>query len=186
MGMFDYAMMLAAIIIGLALTHLMQGIAGLISGKVKVWWVHLLWVAFMLLTSVSWWWSEYLLRDLPALTFSIYVFILTYAFGIYLASALLFPPDLTGKTYEDYFIANRNWFFGLQIGLGFIDLADSVLKGRAHVEALGTEYFVSTGAFIILAIIGIVTPRRGIQAFIALTYFIYQITWLGRLFQRMQ
>jgi multisubunit Na+/H+ antiporter MnhC subunit len=31
MAMFDYAMILASIVIGLALTHLMQGLAGLIQ-----------------------------------------------------------------------------------------------------------------------------------------------------------
>ena len=43
--MFDYVMILASIVIGLALTHLMQGIVTLVTSKVRVWWVHLVWVA---------------------------------------------------------------------------------------------------------------------------------------------
>ncbi len=36
MPMFDYVMVLASIVIGLALTHLMQGVAGLIQQPSKV------------------------------------------------------------------------------------------------------------------------------------------------------
>lgn len=169
--MFDYAMILASIVIGLAVTHLMQGLVGLITTKVKVWWVHLVWVAFMLLESVAWWWWEYSLHQLMAWTFPVYLFVLLYAFGLYAASALLFPRDFEGHvSYEGYFLSFRGWFFGVQIALGVIDMADSALKGRAHLQALGTEYWISSTAFILLAVLGIVTPRRSVQAAIAVGY----------------
>lgn len=186
MAMFDYAMILASIIIGLALTHLMQGLASLITGKAKIWWVHLVWVAFMLLTSVSWWWWEYTLHDLATWTFSIYVFVLLYAFAVYIASALLFPREIEGNSYERYFLEYRGWFFGLQIAISLIDLVDSALKGTEHLKALGLEYWIAAGAYIVMAIVGIATPRKNVQAFIALAYLIYQITWVARLFQTMQ
>src|SRR6185503_4645133 len=186
MAMFDYAMILASIVIGLALTHLMQGLASLITGKAKVWWVHLLWVAYMMLTSVSWWWWEYTLRDLAVWTYAVYVFVLLYAFGIYLASALLFPGDVDGNSYEDCFLAHRQWFFALQLGLQFVDVVDSALKGPAHLKALGVEYFIATVAYVVLALVGIATPRRSVQAFIAVAWLMYQISWVARLFQTMQ
>lgn len=180
--MFDYAMTLASIVIGLAVTHLMQGIVGLITSKVKVWWVHLVWVAFMLVSAVGWWWWEFSLHELATWTFQVYLFVLLYAFAIYVASALLFPRDFQGHTsFEDYFIAHRGWFFGLQIALSLIDMVDSLLKGPAHLKLLGPEYWISTSAFIMLAIAGIVTQRRSVQAIIALVYLIYQLTLLLRL-----
>jgi hypothetical protein len=94
--MFDYGMVLASIVIGLAVTHLMQGLVGLVTTKVKIWWVHLVWVAFMLLQSIAWWWWEYSLHQLSTWTFPIYLFVLLYAFGLYAASALLFPRDFEG------------------------------------------------------------------------------------------
>lgn len=182
MAMFDYAMILASIVIGLALTHLMQGLVGLLTTKMKVWWVHLVWVAFMLLTAVGWWWWEYSLHELATWTFQVYVFVLLYAFGIYVTSALLFPKDFEGHgSYEDYFLSHRRWFFGLQIALSLVDMIDSALKGTAHLKLLGAEYWISTTAFIALAGVGFVTPRRWVQATIAVAYLLYRMTWLPRL-----
>ncbi|MGZ2413084.1 hypothetical protein ACUXST_002526 [Sphingomonas sp. F9_3S_D5_B_2] len=186
MPMFDYVMVLASIVIGLALTHLMQGVAGLIQQprKVRIWWVHLLWVAYMFLASVFWWWSEYLLRDIAVWTFGIYAFVLSYAFIIYLAAALLFPRDLDGySSFENYFLSRRHWFFGVQILWATIDLVDSALKGRTHFNALGTEYWLAQIAFIAMASIGIWTARRWVQAAIATIYLAYQLSWAIRLFQ---
>ena len=47
MSAFDYVMTLAAVVIGLALTHLMQGVGRILEDPrgAKIWWVHLLWVA---------------------------------------------------------------------------------------------------------------------------------------------
>ncbi len=130
MAMFDYAMILASIIIGLALAHLMQGLVSLITTKAKIWWVHLVWVTYMLLFAVEWWWWEFTLHELATWTFAIYVFVLLYAFCLYIASALLFPRDLDGCAgYEEYFITHRRWFLGLQIALQGIDAVDSMMKG---------------------------------------------------------
>lgn len=185
--MFDYVMILASIVIGLALAHLMQGVVSLVTTKVRVWWVHLVWVAFMLLMSVGWWWWEYTLHELVRWTFDIYVFVLLYAFAIYLTSALLFPREFDGHaSYETYFLAHRRWFFGLQIALSLIDLADSALKGPGHMRELGPEYLIASGGYVILAVVGIATPRKSIQASIALVYLLYQISWMARIFQTMQ
>lgn len=45
--MFEYVIVLTGVVIGLALTHLMQGVAKIIEhpGRVRIWWVHLGWVA---------------------------------------------------------------------------------------------------------------------------------------------
>ena len=66
---FDYVMMLAAIVIGLALTHLMQGI-GRIRRKSEARGFGgstCSWVAHMVLISIFWWWFEFQLADGPGL-----------------------------------------------------------------------------------------------------------------------
>ncbi|HYX47798.1 MAG TPA: hypothetical protein VE820_13400 [Sphingomicrobium sp.] len=182
--MFDYVMTLAGVIIGLALTHLMQGIAGLIEEREKIWWVHLVWVAYMCLTSVFWWWFEYMLHGVQQWTFAIYIFVLGYAFVTYMSAAVLFPRQMAAfSSYEDYFIARRGWFFALQI-IGFtIDPIDSALKGRAHLASLGSEYWISIVVSDALALLAIVTPRRSVQAAVALLFLVYNVSWIARLFE---
>ena len=61
MGMFDYVMVLASVIIGLGVTHLLTGVAGIIQHpqRAKIYWVHLLWVAATFLRAIFWWWFEF-------------------------------------------------------------------------------------------------------------------------------
>lgn len=185
--MFDYAMILASVVIGLAVTHLMQGLAGLVQhqNRERIWWVHLVWVASMLLVAVSWWWWEYYLHS-ATWSFEVYLFVLLYAFCIYLACALLFPRETDGfVAYDDYFLDHRAWFFGLQIAINVIDVVDSALKGAAHLKALGTEYWIETALTTIAAIVCIITPNKRIQAFIAVVWLLYLMSWLPRQMLRM-
>ena len=185
MQMFEYVIVLISIVIGLALTHLMQGVASLIQhpGRARIWWVHLLWVAYMFLSTIFWWWWEFSLQSIEKWTFSIYSFVLIYAFCIYLICAMLFPRDLAGyEGYKDYFLSRRRWFFGLLIGWQLIDLFDSWMKGPAHFAYLGTEYLVAQTFFPILAVGCMLTTRTTPQAVVAVLYLAYELSWVFRLF----
>jgi hypothetical protein len=185
--MFDYAMILASVVIGLAVTHLMQGLAGLVQrhNRERIWWVHLVWVAAMLLVAVSWWWWEYYLHS-ETWTFEVYLFVLLYAFCIYLACALLFPRETDSfVAYDEYFMEQRGWFFGLQIALNVIDVIDSALKGTAHLKALGTEYWVAIAMTTLAAIVCIVSANKRVQAIVAVLWLLYLVSWLPRQMLRM-
>ena len=65
MEFFNYVMVLASVIIGLAVTHLLQGVARLIQHpeRQKLYWVHLMWVALMFLNALFLWWWEFQLAS---------------------------------------------------------------------------------------------------------------------------
>ena len=185
--MFDYAMILASVVIGLAVAHLMQGLAGLVQHEKRdrIWWVHLVWVASMLLMAVSWWWWEYYLHTV-AWTFQVYLFVILYAFCIYLTCALLFPRETEGfVSYDVYFLSHRAWFFGLLIALKGIDIVDSALKGTAHLRALGAEYWTASTVTTTAFIVCIITPNRRVQAVVAVAWLLYLCSWLPRQMLRM-
>ena len=188
MQMFEYIIVLISIVIGLALTHLMQGIAGLIQhpDRARIWWVHLLWVGYMFLASIFWWWFEFRLQRIETWTFSLYAFVVFHAFYIYLICALLFPRDLEGyEGYRDYFLSRRKWFFGLLIGWAPVDLIDTAIKNTAETNyfaSLGTEYLVSQVALTLGAVVGLVSRRASVHATIAILFLIYQISWVLRVF----
>ena len=188
MQMFEYIIVLISIVIGLALTHLMQGIAGLIQhpDRSRIWWVHLVWVGYMFLNSIFWWWYEFRLQRIELWTFSLYAFVVFYAFYIYLICALRFPRDLEGYDgYRDYFLSRRKWFFGLLIGWGAVDLIDTAIKNTAETNyfaSLGTEYLISQVALTLAAVVGLVSRRESVHATIAILFLTYQISWVLRLF----
>jgi len=182
---FDYVMMLTAIVIGLALTHLMQGVGKILENPrgTRVWWVHLLWVAHMMLMSVFWWWFEFNLRVVVRWTFQLYAFVLSYAFLIYLVCTLLFPSNLGEHTdFKSYFLSRRRWFFGLLIAILLVDLLDTLNKGTAHFASLGIEYPVSQAAFVILCAVGMVSARERVQAVIVILELGYLVLRVGRFF----
>ncbi len=102
MQMFEYVIVLISIVIGLALTHLMYGIAELIQNprRTRLWWVHLVWIAYMFLSIVSWWWWEFRFQHIRTWSFAIYLFVIFYAFYLYLICAVLFPRSVGG--YDGY------------------------------------------------------------------------------------
>ena len=128
MDMFNYVMVLASVIIGLGITHLLQGVGGIVQHprREKTYWVHLLWVAAIFLRAIFWWWFEFRLSKTAEWTFTLYVFVLAYAVLIYLWCALLFPRDLAGYDgFKDYFYSRRGWFFGLLVVGQVVDVADT-------------------------------------------------------------
>jgi hypothetical protein len=175
-------------VLGLALTHLMQGIAGLIQhpDRERIWWVHLVWVAYMFLNAIFWWWYEFRLQRIEEWTFSLYAFVIFYAFYIFLICALLFPRDLEGYDgYRDYLLSRRRWFFGLLAGWPAVDLIDTAIKNTSesnYFASLGMEYWVSQVALTLGAAVGLVSRRASVHATIAILFLIYQISWVLRMF----
>jgi hypothetical protein len=189
MGMFEYVVVLTGVVIGLALTHLMQGVAKIIEqpDRVRMWWVHLGWIGYMFVNAIFWWWWEFRLRLIPSWTFQLYAFVLVYAFLIYLICAVLVPSDAAAtRSYKDYFIARRRWFFGMLIAWLAIDLVDTLVKGWAHFASLGIEYPIAQAGLALACLVGFVSPRERVQIAVLLLVIVYQASRIVRFFNVVQ
>ncbi len=185
MQMFEYVIVLISIVIGLALTHLMQGVAGVIQhpSRDRIWWVHLVWAAYMFISILFWWWWEFQLQHIQAWTFPIYLFVIFYAFYLFLICAILFPRDLEGfEGYKDYFLARRRWFFGLLLGWSVIDVIDTWIKGPDYFASVGADAFIFNVILALTSIVGITVRRPAVQAVLAVGQLVYVTTGLLRLF----
>lgn len=177
MELFSYVMVLASVIIGLGITHLLQGVARLIQhpGREKIYWVHLVWVAVTFLRAIFWWWFEFRLSEIAQWTFTLYVFVLAYAFVIYLWCALLFPRDLSGYDgFKGYYYSRRGWFFGIGLAGQAIDVADTMLKGMSHFRALGPSYLIGIVTLSVLLLIAMRTRSERYHGALA----IFSLAWL--------
>ncbi len=176
MDIFNYVMVLASVIIGLGITHLLQGVAGIVQnpGREKVYWVHLAWVGVVFLRAIFWWWFEYRLSDTAQWSFALYLFVLGYAFLIYLACALLFPRDLVDyEGYKGYYYSRRGWFFGVNLVGVAVDIADSRFKGIDYFRALGWSYLVIMAALATLFAIAMRTRSERYHAVLAVASLAY-------------
>lgn len=188
MDMFNYVMVLASVIIGLGITHLLQGIGGILQHprREKTYWVHLLWVAAIFLRAIFWWWFEFELSKTANWTFMLYLFVLGYAVLIYLWCALLFPRDLAGYDgFKDYFYSRRAWFFGLVLAGQAVDVADTLLKGIAHFRSLGAAYVVAIATLSVLLLVAMRTRSERFHAAFAIFAVAYLFVFPLLLFDRL-
>ena len=188
MDMFNYVMVLASVIIGLGITHLLMGVAGILQhpGRQKIYWVHLTWVAATFLRAIFWWWFEFRLSKTAEWTFTLYLFVLAYAFLIYLWCALLFPRDLEGYDgFKGYFYSRRGWFFGLGIGAQMLDVADTLLKGMDHFRSLGPTYPILIVTFSLLMLIAMRTRNQLYHAMFAIFSVVYLLAYPWVFFDRL-
>jgi hypothetical protein len=185
MNLFEYVMVLASIVVGLGITHLLQGVLDIIQDqKRRIYWVHLVWVACIFIQAVFWWWWEFRFSEVATWTFPLYLFVVGYAFLLYLICGLLFPKDLEpyGGDFKTYFYARRAWFFGALVTFTALDLLDTLLKGVQYFLSLGLEYVVATSLLIVLGIVAAIVRSERFHGAFAVALFVYQIAWALRFF----
>jgi hypothetical protein len=173
-------------VVGLALTHLLRGIARLIEHPARrpVYWIHLAWVLSMFIYIVHFWWWELSLTAEPNWTFGIYVFLVLYTLLLYLLAALLFPEDLADYAgYRDYFYSRRVWFFSVLAFVYVVDFYDSWLKGTEYFHSLGPEYLARNIGYIALCSIAIATRNPWFHGAFVVAGAIYQVSWIVRLYE---
>jgi hypothetical protein len=179
MGMFEYVMVLASIIVGLGITQLLQGVAQIVEHpeRDKLYWVHLVWAAYIFVSALVWWWFEFRFRAVSTWTMQLYLFVTGYAVLIYLLCAWLFPRDLEHYDgYKDYFYKRRGWFFGLLIIYYTVDLADTLLKGVSHFASYGLEYPIAITSYIVLCATAALTRNERFHGVFAVAIFLYQFS----------
>ena len=189
MDMFNYVMVLASVIIGLGIAHLLQGVGGIVQHprREKTYWVHLLWVAAIFLRAIFWWWFEFRLSKTAEWTFTLYLFVLAYAVLIYLWCALLFSRDLAGYDgFKGYFYSRRRWFFGLLLIGQAVDVADTLLKGMAHFRSLGPFYPIAIVALSALLLLAMRTRNERFHGGFAIFAVIYLLAYPWLMFDTLR
>jgi hypothetical protein len=163
-----------AIVLGLAITKLLNGIALLIERRDSWSPLHVSWVLWALISVVTFWWWEFRLSSLPVWTFASYLFVITYCSLYFVLSALIFPQDVEKYGgFEDYLIEHRYWFFGLIVVITLLDLVDTSLKGPERWEALGIAYQIKTGVMLVIAGMGMLLVNKRAHLALALAALIY-------------
>jgi hypothetical protein len=186
MEKFTHVRIVMGMIVSLGLTHMLKGLSSAIQhpSHKNVYPIHMAWVASLILNILQFWWWEFSLKEIPVWTFGIYLYLIFYAFVIYLMSAMLFPDFLRDYAdYRDYFMSRRAWFFGLALTESVIDIGDSYIKGELHVAGLGDMYWVKTAVFAIGCLFAMRTRNQIFHAtFVALNLvtqvlFVANMSW---------
>jgi len=134
MDEFSYLSVLIAVILGLAITQVLQGLRGLAHSRehVAIYWPTLVWAGIILLIAVQSWWASFGMRHLTGWNFLGFSVVLLENACIYMVAALVLP-DFAEERHVDLrqsYFKQVPWFYGMfMAALVFSMLKDVVLSG---------------------------------------------------------
>jgi len=189
MSLFEYVMIPPAIVLGLALTHVLSGAGRIVhrlaghGSPIRLDWIHLTWVAHIFSWIVFFWWYSYAWTVRFEWSLLVFMFLIFYAVMLYLMCVVLIPSDLDEVSdFAVYFMSLRGWFFSGVIILIAVDFADSAVKGLDNVLDLGLGYAALRTFLFLGAMIAIRSESRRYHGSYALVGFLWTFLffWLNR------
>ena len=184
MEAFEYVMVLVSIVIGLAITHVLNALAAAVhrlrghGAPLRLEPVYLLWIGFILTWLVSFWWWEFKFQEVAVeWSFGLYLFLITYAVVLFLVAAVLVPHrmDRVEDSYA-YFMDGRKWFFGGVVALVMLDTVDSFLKSTEW--GMRPIFLAQSAIFLAAAVLGMISERRSVQLAGAAIAFTLQMVYM--------
>lgn len=184
MQIFDFLSVAVSIVVGLALTHTLEGISRLIQarGRVKVYWVHLLWVVGILMLQIQYWWGAWLFNAVTDWTLSKFGLFLVAPIFLFVAGDMMFPDltDPSNTSMWDYYYEKRRSIFGLLIAYFIAASVNISLIRESGNWLLPSHGFRLAGVAIMLVNILTDSPRvHAILAIVAVVSFALFIVLLN-------
>ncbi|MDT3501142.1 hypothetical protein [Stenotrophomonas maltophilia] len=176
--LFLHIRVVMGIILGLSITTLLKGLAQIIEHPQRRGCsaLHLCWVAWTLVSLVTFWWWEFRLIEVHRWTFETYLFVICYSAAWFLLCALLFPDDLRDYgSYGNYLMQRRRWIFGVIGALTLLDLVDTAIKGTSRWHLLGAAYPVHTLLMLLVVLLGWKLRSGRAQLRLAAATLLYQL-----------
>jgi len=182
---FAHIRIVLGIVLGLALTTLLKGLAKFVQhpGRERIYIVHLGWALSMFILLVHFWWWEFGLLRVHPWSFTSYAFLILYVVVLFLLCTLLFPDDLADYSgWRDYFQSRRAWFFAIMAASYAIDFVDTLIKGKPYYEHFGVEYPIRNALMVVLCLVAIkVSNEKFHRAFVTFA-ILYELSWIYRLY----
>ncbi|MEN5315934.1 hypothetical protein ABE509_00045 [[Pseudomonas] hibiscicola] len=180
--LFLHIRVVMGIILGLSITTVLKGLAQIIEHPQRRGCsaLHLGWVAWTLISLVTFWWWEFRLIEVHRWTFETYLFVIVYCATWFLLCALLFPDDLREYgSYGNYLMQRRRWIFSVVAALTLLDLVDTAIKGSSRWKLLGTAYPLHAALMLAVAVLGWRLRSQRTQLRLVLATLAYQIGYFA-------
>jgi hypothetical protein len=169
MDAFSYLSVLLSIILGLAVTQVLQGYRALILSRARVrfYWLPLLWSGLILLLVVQHWWASFGLAQRTEWSFADFLVTLVLTALIYMMAAIVLP-DVPGDRpldLQDHYWRERRALYGLFVAA----VAWSVLREwQLERQLPERENLLFHGLFIAVGVIGLLIRRERVHQLLTL------------------
>lgn len=183
---FAYLSVLLSIILGLAVTQVLQGWRARIiyHARVRGYWPVELWSFTILLICAQMWWAMFDLRERHEWTFGQFAALLGQTVFMYLAAALLYPDFWAHEAVDlrTHYFTQARYMFGSMCAVTVLSLIRNVLIVGELPHALDLAFHL---VFFAVALSGIVVSReryhKAIAVGIAGTFLVYVASLFARL-----
>jgi hypothetical protein len=182
MDTFAYVSGFTSIVLALGVTRLLIGLGRLVEkrSQIRLYWVHLMWVANIFLFLSLEWWILFRWSVVVDWTFYLFMFLMASPTIVFLLCVMLFPePLIDGTDFKTHFYKSRKWFFALGAALPPLDFVDTLLKGTTHFTAQGPLYVVTISLMTALSIVAAITSNEKYQKFFSIFFFIYILVFIS-------
>ncbi|HEY4113914.1 MAG TPA: hypothetical protein VGM17_07610 [Rhizomicrobium sp.] len=182
MNAFDYLSVLISIVLGLGITQLLTGFAGLVRARkrIRMYWPVPVQIAVVFLIAVVVWWSMFGLREVRVWTFGLFLVVLGQAVAAYLMAAFI-TPDAAGTEHlilRELYFREARWFFSSSLAL----LAFSVAKNLMLSGSMQSGDLVGHVAFAAVSLAGLIGSGDRVHKIIAPLTFVFLAVYIGALF----
>ncbi|HUJ45863.1 MAG TPA: hypothetical protein VLV55_01925 [Rhizomicrobium sp.] len=186
MSPFDYLSVLISIVLGLGVTQVLAGFAGLVRTRkrIRMYWPVPVQMAVVFLISVQIWWALFGLRGMRVWTFESFLVVLMQPVSVYLMAALITPDlDEPGaiNLRETYFRECR-WFFGSILFALAISFAKNFVTNGGPPEGLDLLGHIVFG---VIALTGLISRSNVIHKIIAAASLLAYSGYIALLFVRL-
>lgn len=183
MDAFSYLSVLLSIVLGLALTQVLQGYRAILlaKGRVRHSATVLIWSGLLIAIVAQAWWASFGLRERSHWDFLTFVIILAQMALIYMGAAVVFPdiPASENIDLADHWQRHRTPFFVFLLAM----LAASLSKSIALDDRLPSPAdLVFHAVLALIAIIGIIVRNARIQLLLASTTVAIFVAYVALLF----
>ena len=184
MDEFSYLSVLLSVVIGLAVTQILQGFRArmLSHAAIRHYWPVRVWAAVLLLVCAQTWWAMFDLRNRHDWQFDQFMALLAQTIVLYLVCGLVFPdmPRDVAVDLREHYFAQRKRFFALA-ALGVVV---SVYRDVALNHALPERTnLIFHGIFLLCALSGILIAREWFHKVLSLVFAAIYLRYVVLLFQ---
>jgi hypothetical protein len=131
MDAFSYLSVLISIVIGLAITQLLQGYRTILIARARVrfFGAPLGWAALLLILSVQMWWSMFGLSQHGQWSFLQFTMVLLQVVLLYMLTALVFPDVGSDQRVDlrEHYFSQAPWFFGFGMSLLIVSVVKDLI-----------------------------------------------------------
>jgi hypothetical protein len=187
MDAFSYLSVLLSVILGLAITQVLQGYRALALNRrrLTLYWPSLAWSAMVLLMVAQHWWASFGLTNRADWSFADFAAILVQTALIYMLAALVLPdmPADEPLDLKEHYWRERTAFFGVAIAVvGWSILREVILEGRLP-ERENLAFHV---LFIAMAALALTTRRETVHKALAAIMAALFTAYIVALFAQLQ